>query len=120
MKGEQYLTKTEQYSLVYSKGSSYTDNLLVVRVLQNNLLLSRYGLSVSKKVGNAVIRNKIKRLLREILRITPFRPGWDIVFIARHSAATADYSQLCKSVRGLLLRAGLLSENNESYGTGID
>ncbi len=110
---EEYLTKTEQYALVYSKGSSWTSSLLLVRALPNELALSRCGFSVSKRVGKAVTRNRVKRLLREILRLTLIKPGWDVVFIARPAAAGADYASLEKSVAGLLSRAQLLMREYE-------
>jgi ribonuclease P protein component len=82
---------------------------VVMKALPNNGLgLSRYGFTVSRRVGKAVVRNRVRRLLREILRQTPLQPGWDIVFIARAAAARASYASLGKSTRGLLLRAGLL------------
>jgi len=120
MKREECLTKAEQYALVYNEGSSWTNSLLVMKALPNGLNLSRYGLSAGKRVGKAVTRNRIKRLLREILRMTPLNPGWDIIFIARHSAATADYAKLEKSVKGLLSRARLMAENYEETRPKID
>ena len=87
--------------------------MLVMRALPNGIGLSRYGLSVSKRVGKAVTRNRVKRLLREILRLTPPPVGWDIIFIARSPAATADYASLKESVTGLLSRARLLAKENE-------
>ena len=113
MRGEEYLTKPQQYASVYSKGSSWVSNLVVMRVLPNGLTLSRYGFSVSKRVGKAVTRNRVKRLLREILRLKPIKTGWDIVFIARPATATADYANLEKSVEGLLSRARLLMREYE-------
>ena len=88
-------------------------NLVVMKTLPNELNLSRYGLSVSKRVGKAVTRNKVKRLLREILRLTPIELGWDIVFIARPRAASTNYAELEKSVVGLLSRARLLRREYE-------
>ncbi len=113
MRGEEYLTKSAQYALVYKQGSSWVSSLMVMKALPNGLSLSRYGLSVSKRVGKAVTRNRVKRLLREILRLTPLEPGWDIIFIARPLAATTKYAELKKSVENLLSRAQLLAENYE-------
>ena len=113
MRGEKYLTKPQQYALVYRKGNSWVSDLLVMRALPNGLTLSRYGFSVSKRVGKAVIRNRVKRLLREILRVTALEPGWDIVFIARPAAAGADYASLKGTAGGLLSRAHLLVTGKE-------
>ena len=113
MKGEQYLTKSEQYALVYNEGRSWVSSLVVMKTLPNGLSLSRYGFSVSKRVGKAVVRNRVKRLLREILRLTPLEPGWDIIFIARPATATITYAKLRNSVESLLSRAKLLVENYE-------
>ena len=119
MRREECLTKPQQYAIVYSQGSSWVSNLIVMKALPNGLTLSRYGLSVSKRVGKAVTRNRIKRLLREILRIVPLKPAWDIIFIVRPAAATADYASLKRSVEGLLSRASLLeTEEEDSFLAG--
>ncbi len=104
----EYITKPRQYASVYTKGSSWACNLVVMKALPNGIAVSRCGFSVSKRVGNAVIRNRVKRLLREILRLTPLKLGWDIVFIARPPAAAADFTNLKRAVEGLLSRACLL------------
>ncbi len=109
MRGEEHLTKSAQYALVYNKGTSWVNNLMVMKTLPNGLGLSRYGLSVSRRVGNAVARNRVKRLLREILRLTPLQPGWDIIFIARPAAAATKHARLDRSIDSLLSQARLLS-----------
>jgi ribonuclease P protein component len=92
----------------------------MIKALANNLECSRFGFSVNKPLGKAVVRNRIKRLLKEVARIMPIQSGWDIVFIARHSAVQADYYQLRQSVEKLLLRAGLLMTKNEVASTKIN
>ncbi|MBL7125336.1 MAG: ribonuclease P protein component [Dehalococcoidales bacterium] len=113
MRGEEYLTKPEQYALVYNKGSSWISDLVVMKALPNGLTLSRYGFSVSRRVGKAVVRNRVKRLFREILYSAPLEPGWDIVFIARSRAAGANFTSLEKAVQGLLSQARLLAREYE-------
>jgi ribonuclease P protein component len=113
MRGREYLTKSEQYALVYNKGSSWVSDLVVMKALPNGLAFSRYGFSVSRRVGEAVVRNRVKRRLREILRAAPLEPGWDIMFIARPKVAGASFASVEKSVRGLLARAGLLTRKYE-------
>ena len=113
MRGEQYLTKTPQYALVYGKGSSLASKLLVLKTNGNGRPLSRYGFSVSRKVGNAVVRNRMKRWLREILRATTLKAGHDIIFIVRPAASATDYWELKKAVADVLSRARLLGNPPE-------
>jgi ribonuclease P protein component len=120
MRGREYLTKSEQYALVYNKGSSWTSDLVVMKALPNGLAFSRYGFSVGRRVGGAVVRNRVKRRLREILRRLPLEPGWDIIFIARPHVASADFAALKKAIHGLLSRAGLLARKYEKAFLGIN
>jgi ribonuclease P protein component len=91
-----------------------------MKTLVNELETSRYGLSVGRRVGKAVVRNKVKRRLREILRATALVVGWDIVFIARVRAAEVDYAGLEVAVKDLLSRVGLLVDNYEKVSLRSD
>ncbi len=70
---------------------------------------TRIGITVGKRVGGAVVRNRVKRRMREVLRLRYSRiaPGWDLVFIARPRAANASYDDLAAAVADLLRRSGL-------------
>lgn len=113
MRGEEYLTKEKQFSLVYSKGRLIQGKLLSIRHMPNGLGISRYGFIVGKRVGKAVVRNRIKRLLREISRQTQIKPGWDIVFFTNPKSAVAKYNELKELTLSLLSKAQLLVENYE-------
>jgi ribonuclease P protein component len=120
MWGREYLTKSEQYALVYNEGSSWVSDLVVMKALSSGLTFSRYGFSVSRRVGGAVVRNQVKRRLREILHSLPLEPGWDIIFIVRSQAASASFARIKKSVQGLLSQAGLLAREYEEANLGIN
>jgi ribonuclease P protein component len=113
------LTKRAQYLTVYKSGKAWVDNLIVIKALPNGLEFSRYGLSVTKEIGKAVVRNRVRRLLKEIASLANIKPGWDIVFIARPNAANADYNQLKKSMEKLLFRAHLTNKD-ETLSVGVD
>ena len=103
------LTKHKEFALVAQNGRLLRSRLLMLRMCGNGMVESRFGLTVSKKVGNAVIRNRIKRRLRDILRHTDIVQGWDIVISSRKEAVASDYAGLAIVLRGLLAQAGVLS-----------
>lgn len=81
-------------------------------VLPNDLPFSRFGFSVSRRVGGAVVRNRTKRRLREVVRQRQhqIRPGYDLVFIARPPIVRASHQELVQAVENLLQRAQLWSD----------
>lgn len=97
--------------MVYQRGKVWANSLVVMKAMPNGLSVSRYGFSVTKKVGKAVQRNRLKRLLREIMKRQSPKLGWDIVFIVRPAAVNADYHKLEGTVTKLLARAQLLEGN---------
>ena len=86
MKGS--LKKNDQFRAVYKNGRSKANYHLVMYVLENNLDENRLGISVSKKVGNSVVRHRLARLVRESYRLNvlKFNSGLDIVVVARYTA----------------------------------
>ena len=88
--------KNRDFQVVYQKGKSYANKYLVMYVLNNNTEENRLGISVSKKVGNSVIRHRITRLIRESYRLqeSKFQNGFDIVVIARANAKERTYQEI--------------------------
>lgn len=107
MQRKQRLRRREDFDTVYHRGRSWANNLLALRALPNGLDESRFGFSISKRVGNAVVRNRAKRRLREIVRALAIPSGWDAVLIARPPAGAADFQQLSGAVRSLCDHARL-------------
>jgi ribonuclease P protein component len=104
------LQRNDRFQEIRSKGKSLSSDLMVLCALPNGLPHSRFGFSVSTRVGGAVERNRIKRRLREIMRLRQpwIKPGWDIVVIARRPIRTARYAMLDATCARLLGRAHLL------------
>lgn len=96
MKFSESLKSNRDFQAVYGKGKSYANRYLVMYVLENGLDKNRLGISVSKKVGNSVVRHKITRLIRESYRLheSIFNSGLDIVVIARICAAEVSYIEI--------------------------
>ena len=94
------LKKNIDFGKVYRKGKSRANRQLVLYILNNGTDKNRLGISVSKKVGNSVVRHRVKRLIKEAYRLneSAFARGYDLVFIARTDAAGKTYEEIEKSV----------------------
>ncbi len=106
MKYSESLKKNKDFQQVYRKGKSYANKYLVMYVLENHMNKNRLGISVSKKVGNSIVRHRLARLIRESYRLQEdrYRCGIDIVVIARIGAKEKKY----KDIDGAMLHlAGL-------------
>ncbi len=113
MKKDERLSQTRDFNRVLDRGSSWTNGFLVLRASANGLGSTRYGFITSKRLGSAVIRNRLRRRLREIMRTMPLKTGWDIVLIGRPKAAETDFSRLKKAVKALLYQSELLAQEDE-------
>ena len=91
--------------------SGQADSYLVLYARKNRLGCNRVGITVSKKLGHAVVRNRVRRRLREVYRLNEerFAPGWDIVVVARSRAVEAPFPALTRSYLSLAKKAGILA-----------
>ena len=109
------IRKSKDFAAARRKGKSWANNTLVLVARRTDNECSRFGFSVSKRVGNAVVRNRIKRRLKEAAR-AEYLPrlseseSWDLVVIARQDAAKADYHRLNRSLRRLFRRAKIIDD----------
>ena len=96
MQFSESLKKNHQFQFVYKNGKSYANKYLVMYIKQNGLDINRIGISVSKKVGNSVVRHRVTRLVRESYRLHEeiFNSGLDIVIVARPGAAAVGYKEV--------------------------
>lgn len=106
----QRLRQRQEFAKVYRRGRPYRSDLLIMRALRTNEPLSRFGFTVSRAVGNAVTRNRVRRRMREAVGSLCVGSGWDIVFNSRVKIAQASYAQIREAMRTLLERAELLQE----------
>ena len=104
------LKLNRDFRRAYRKGRSAAEPCLVVYARRNGAQQNRVGYTVSNKLGCAVVRNRVRRRLREIYRLGEerFRPGFDIVVVARHRAAGAEYARLEREMLGSMRALGLL------------
>lgn len=106
------LRRGQEFETAWNTGKSWSHPLVILRARANGTSQSRFGFVAGKKVGEAVRRNRAKRLLREAVRhrLPKIVKGWDLVWIARAAAEQAEYRAVDNAVEQLLKRAQLMSE----------
>ena len=102
------------FDRVFQRGRHNSGRLLAVRSITNEQDLTRYAFAISKRVGNAVTRNRVRRRLREILRALPVREGFDVVLTLRPESAEATFWELKAETELLMKRAKLVDAPESS------
>lgn len=102
------LKKSSEFNSVYKQGKSYVTKHIVMYWKKNSESCNRVGITVSKKVGKAVVRNRVKRLIKESYRLNSdnIPKGYDLVFVARVRMKDANYVEVEKTMRYLLRKIG--------------
>lgn len=110
MKNATTLKKNYEFQNVYKRGKSIANRELVLYVLPNKKEYNKIGISVSKKVGNSIVRSRITRLIRESYRLSEdnIKLGFDIIVIARNGAKDKNYHVISHSLNHLLKKQNLL------------
>lgn len=107
------LKNTNQFKIVYNNGKSYANRELVMYLRKNDSDTNRFGISVSKKVGNSVVRHRVTRLIRESYRLNEEKllQGYDIVVVARANAKDKNYFDICRAFLHLAKLHRIIEEN---------
>ena len=104
------LSRPQDFVAIQGAGTTRSHPLFAVRFLRTDLPTTRFGLSTGRRLGGAVVRNRVRRRLREALRVMApsFQPGWDVLIIARPAIVDADHATLVGALSRLLHRGGVL------------
>ena len=104
------LSGPKDFAAIQGSGTIRSHPLLSARFLRTDLETTRFGLSTGRRLGGAVVRNRVRRRLREALRVMApsFQPGWDVLIIARPALVEADHDALVGAMRRLLARSGVI------------
>ena len=110
------LSRPGDFARLAEGGVGRTHPMLVGRFTRTDLDQTRFGLATGKRLGGAVIRNRARRRIREVLRaMAPsFQPGWDVLIIARPAVVQADHEALVGALSRVLRSGGVLGGRTES------
>jgi ribonuclease P protein component len=103
------LSKTSEFNKVFSEGRRIEGKNLIIFILKNDYDFNRLGITVKKETGKAVVRNKVKRRLREASRLLNKKllPGYDIIVLAKNNIRKSNYFEICYDLENLLNKGRL-------------
>ncbi len=109
------LKENRIFRQLYAKGKTYYSSLFILYFRENRLETNRMGITVSKKIGNAVVRNRCKRLLREAYRLSEadIRTGYDFVFVVRTKMTEASLSDVLENMKRAMKKTELSSHGSQ-------
>jgi ribonuclease P protein component len=104
------LSRPQDFAAIQGAGTIRTHALLSARFLRTDRETTRFGLATGRRLGGAVVRNRVRRRIREALRVMApsFQPGWDVLIIARPAIVGADHEALVGALQRTLVRGGVL------------
>ncbi|MEI8334487.1 MAG: ribonuclease P protein component [Chloroflexota bacterium] len=110
------IVRPSDFDALQRDGVSSGTPIIGVRVRRTGLAETRFGISTSKRVGNAVVRNRARRRIREVLRASLHRmtPGWDVLVVARPPIVAADHAALTATIERLLLKRGVIARAEDA------
>lgn len=113
MKAAVTVKENYEFRRIYRRGKSAVSPYMVVYCLKNRAGGSRLGVTVSKKLGHAVVRNRVRRRIRELYRLNRDKmlPGWDIIVVGRGRSAAGDFQKMTAAYLDCLKRLSLLRED---------
>jgi ribonuclease P protein component len=108
------LSRPQDFAALQERGTMRSHPLLAARILRTDLEMTRFGLATGRVLGSAVVRNRIRRRIREVLRAleADIQPGWDVLLIARPGLVATDHRTLVTTLRRQLARGGVLGGSN--------
>ncbi|MBN2677526.1 MAG: ribonuclease P protein component [Anaerolineaceae bacterium] len=109
------LTRSEDFNQAKRDGKTFTNKLFKVNLYPNGISALRFGIITGKSIGNAVTRNRCKRLMRACIQsvCNSLQPGWDVVIVIRQPAVGVDYQTALAGLTDLLQRAGLFNGTSQ-------
>lgn len=112
------LRKNEDFKKVYKYGKNYYNRNLIMYVMKNELENTRIGFTVSKKVGNSVVRNRVKRRIKEIVRrnLRNIKEGYDIILIPKKNVSEINHKELENAIFHIFKLANVLKNQGENNG----